>query len=157
MQQVIALIFAAFYIILYTYVFMYIRELEKTGCECSRDWKRDFIYIYVCIIIPFAIIRIFHVLPGLITSIIGALTIAFIIIVFLYIHELKKKKCECSVSDTRKVLEIVNYVQLGLLGLIIIVTIYAAFTGVNLLTVEGKGKGKSKSKSKSKKVRFSKK
>ena len=144
MQQVIALIFAAFYIILYTYVFMYIRELEKTGCECSRDWKRDFIYLYVCIFIPFVIIRIFHVLPGVITSLLGALTIAFIIIVFLYIHELKKKKCECSVSDTRKVLEIVNYVQLGLLGLIIIVTIYAAFTGVNLLTVEGKGKAKGK-------------
>jgi uncharacterized membrane protein len=119
---------------------MYIRELEKIGCECSRDWKRDFIYIYVCIFIPLAIIRIFHVLPGVVTALIGALTIAFIIIVFLYIHELKKKKCECSVSDTRKVLEIVNYVQLGLLGLVIIVIIYAAFTGVNPLAKKVRGK-----------------
>jgi nucleoside recognition membrane protein YjiH len=69
------------------------------------------------------------------------LTISFIFIVFFYIHELKKKKCECSVSDTRKVLEIVNYIHLGLLGLVIIALIYAIFSGVDLFNVVDK-KGK---------------
>jgi len=140
--QLITLISAVLYIVLYTYVFLYIRELEKTGCECSRDWKRDFIYIYICIIVPIIIVRLFNIrTPMLLNSVISILTISFIFIVFFYIHELKKKKCECSVSDTRKVLEIVNYIHLGLLGLVIIALIYAIFSGVDLFNVVDK-KGK---------------
>lgn len=120
--------FALFYIILYTFVFLYIRELERTGCECSKDWKRDFIYIYVCIFIPLAVIRIFLKIPGIITVVMSLLTIFFIGVVYFYIEELKKKKCECSVSDTRKVLEIVNYIQIGLFALVFIMMLFHVFT-----------------------------
>lgn len=127
-MAIISLLFSLFYIVLYTFVFLYIRELERTGCDCSKDWKRDFIYIYICLIVPIFVIRIFLKVPGIITSVMAMLTLFFIGVVYFYIEELKKKKCECSVSDTRKVLEIVNYIQIGLIAIIFIMMLFSVFT-----------------------------
>lgn len=124
-----ALVFAILYTVLYTFVFIYIRRLEKTGCECAIDWKSDFILVYICIFLPIACWNAFAPFPYTVGAFIGALTLAFIIIVLIYIHDLKKKKCDCSKSTVRDVLEIVNYIQLGLLGLIMLAGIYVAFTG----------------------------
>ena len=130
-MNAIALLFAIFYVILYTYVFLYIRKLEEIGCECSNDWKRDFIYLYVCIFIPLIILRVFDLVPKIVMVIMAFMTIAFIVVVFFYIHELKKKKCECSESNTRTVLEIVNYVQIGLGSLVIIMAIFFTHTFIS--------------------------
>lgn len=126
-----ALTFAILYTILYTFVFIYIRDLEKTGCECAIDWKSDFILVYICIFLPIACWNAFAPFSYTVGAFIGVLTLAFIIIVLIYIHDLKKKKCECSESKVRDVLEIVNYIQLGLLGLITLAGIYLASTGFN--------------------------
>jgi uncharacterized membrane protein YphA (DoxX/SURF4 family) len=48
--------------------------------------------------------------------------IFFVFTVFDYIHELKQKKCECSRSLSRDVLEIVNYVQVALI-IVLLLTI----------------------------------
>jgi len=117
--------------ILYTFVFVYIRNLEKTGCECAIDWKSDFILVYICIFLPLACWNAFSPFSYTVGAFIGILTLAFIVIVLLYIHDLKKKKCECSESHIRDVLEIVNYIQIGLLGLVLLVGIYLATVGID--------------------------
>jgi hypothetical protein len=112
-------------------VFVYIRNLEKTGCECAIDWKSDFILVYICIFLPLACWNAFSPFSYTVGAFIGILTLAFIVIVLLYIHDLKKKKCECSESHIRDVLEIVNYIQIGLLGLVLLVGIYLATVGID--------------------------
>ncbi len=53
--------------------------------------------------------------------------VIFVIITHNYITYLKKMKCECSNSVVRDVLQVVNYVQMFLMSLILIIMIYITF------------------------------
>ena len=116
------IIFTLGLLILWVYVYMWIYKLETIGCECSKDWKRTFMYVYVCIMIPVMICKIAGVWTSVLWPLTLFLSVMFISCVFFYIKELKRTKCECSESDTRTVLEIVNYIQIGILliGLIML-------------------------------------
>jgi hypothetical protein len=41
-------------------------------------------------------------------------SIAYVVVVFQYVHELKRIKCKCSESLTRTILEIVNYINIAI-------------------------------------------
>lgn len=114
-MDIIIGIIQVFYLVLWAYVYIYITKLENIGCECSKDWRRNFIKMYsvvlIILIITFLIgIKIYYVGP-----VIMFFTIFFIFTVFHYIHDLKVKKCECSKSNIRDILEVVNYIQVGLI------------------------------------------
>lgn len=113
------------YIVLWVYVYMYIQKLEQMGCDCSNDWRRSFIKGYVVLLVVFALLKIFKVVPSeLVMTVYFAMTVFFVFVVFDYIHELKVKKCQCSESMTRDVLEVVNYVQVALLIFMLLTVFY---------------------------------
>jgi len=60
-------------------------------------------------------------MPLVLTGFTFVFSIFFIFVTYRYIHELRAKKCECSNAPVRDVLEIVNYIQLGLLGIILLI------------------------------------
>lgn len=104
-------------ITIWSYIFLYIIKLEKIGCECALNWRRSFIKYYIIVIILTAILKItslFDKIPFAIKLLLPFATVAFLIITYQYVNDLKKKKCECSRETARDVLEIVNYIQIGL-------------------------------------------
>ena len=114
-------------IVLYFITFSWIIMMEKQNCECSADWRRDFIkYYLVCIVIfimaslinIFFLNNKFNVIFNYLKYVFLLSEIVFITIVFLYIRDLIKKRCECSRSVERDITLIYTVVD----GVIIIAT-----------------------------------
>lgn len=118
------------YVILWVYVYAYVIRLETIGCECAKDWKRSYIKYYVLIMVPLMLLRLVGLLPKTFLALTMFFTLFFIFVVYRYIHELREKKCECSKDKVRDVLEVVNYIQIGLLVFALVVII-----GGSLITI----------------------
>jgi uncharacterized membrane protein (DUF106 family) len=73
--------------------------------------------------IPLVLILPITGAPIWLSLFISMVNIAYVAIVFTYIRELKQKQCQCSVEPIRDVLEIVNYFQLALLIISVIVSL----------------------------------
>lgn len=115
-------------ILLWVYIFNYLLKLEKIACECALDWRRIFIMIYIIFLISILILRSINILNDkndmIIRSLFAIVTLVFIGVVYSYIRYLKKDKCDCSKDLARDILEIFNYIQIGLVGLLIIILFY---------------------------------
>ena len=120
------------YAVLWGFVYVYITKLEKTGCECSEDWKRDYIKVYVMVMIPLLIMRIFDLLPKVVMGLTVIFTLFFIFVTYRYIHELKEKKCACSNAPTRDVLEIVNYIQIFFIAFAVLLIVGVLLLGIRM-------------------------
>jgi hypothetical protein len=83
-------------------------KLEKIGCECGMDWRRNYIIIFSILMIilscfeayitinhqnPMSVLRPIRVY--LMPLYIG-LTVLYIISTFQYVWKLKKAKCNCA-------------------------------------------------------------
>lgn len=135
----IALITYICIVVLYVFLIKYIMMLEKTGCECSKDWRRDFIkyYFIFLLITPFIIAALlFSLLKNpfalqMISKAVGLvsfiLSIAAVIIIYQYVYNLKAIKCQCSAGQMRTILEIFNYIQMILLAISLISIISTMF------------------------------
>jgi hypothetical protein len=115
------------------YILAYIVKLENIGCPCAKDWRREFIKYYVCFMLLLLILRMFDVyspdsLPPILMTIQFVLSIVFVMIVYHYIHDLKQKKCSCSAHLARDVLEVVNYIQIFLVIIGIVLMAHVVFT-----------------------------
>ncbi len=131
-MHAIQLFFNILAILIWFYILNYIIKLEKTGCECAKDWRRDFIKYYIIFIIALLILRSLNIIPDRFTPLLMTIqfvfSVAFITIVFHYINDLKVKKCACSQDTARDVLEIFNYIQIFLLAFIFVMMVYMMFT-----------------------------
>ena len=126
--SIVSVVFSILFLVMFVFVYMWIVKLEKTGCECSKDWRRGFIKVYALIILVMVVLEIFFKLPDVVGIIYAVLSLVFIVVVFQYIHELKRIKCGCSESQTRDILEIVNYIQIGVVALFTLVIIFKFIT-----------------------------
>jgi Na+/H+-translocating membrane pyrophosphatase len=115
-------------VVLYFITFSWIIMMEKQDCECSVDWRRDFIKYYLICVIVFIIASFAHIffLNNRYHKIFDSLRyifllseIVFVTVVFLYIRDLIKKRCECSAGMERDVTLIYSVVD----GVLIIATI----------------------------------
>jgi hypothetical protein len=125
-----------FYIAIWGYILLYIAKLEKLGCKCSKNWQREFIKYYIIFMLLIFIIRLFdssspYNLPPILMTIQFVLTIVFVGIVYHYIMNLKQKNCKCSNDTARDILEIINYIQIFLIVLGLLIMIHVIFTIAN--------------------------
>lgn len=117
-------------IILYFITFSWIVLLEKNKCECSTNWKRDFIKYYIIFQIIFIIIYVtyeimsFYKLVKNYDFLFDALKyvmlmteIGFVSIVFIYIRDLIRNKCKCSESPKRDITMLYSIVDLIIFGI----------------------------------------
>lgn len=121
------------YIVLWGYILSYIVKLEKTGCPCSKDWRREFIKYYLVFMLLLIILRMFEMysptsMPPILMTLQFVLSVGFVMVVYHYIHDLKQKKCACSESMARDILEIVNYIQVFLVVVSLVMMIHVMFT-----------------------------
>jgi hypothetical protein len=134
-------------IVIYLIILDYIRQLEATGCACSKDWRRTFIYWYVAIgaiyvllqtlaaAIGSAWLTIAVSAYGLAPMIWFVSTVVFVVSTLQYVHRLKKEKCLCSEAAGRTVLHIVGWVHLILWAFILFSVIFGAIIAGTLMTV----------------------
>ena len=130
MLSIVNAVISILYLFIWAYIFLYITKLEQVGCACSKDWKRSFIKYYIGIIMVLILLRMFSIwtsdkVPAALMTLEILASIGFVVIAYHYIHELKKKKCQCSVDSARDVFEIVNYVQIFMLLLALVIMIHA--------------------------------
>jgi hypothetical protein len=105
--------------------------MEKENCKCSADWKRTYIKYYLLSMIIFIIILFVHMLVfnnryenifEYVKYVFLLSELVFITIVFIYIRDLIKKRCECSNSIARDITLIYTITD----GIIIILSLLLA-------------------------------
>ena len=114
----------------------FVLKLERIKCLCSEDIRRDIIKYYSMFLIAMAIIVLFvsketPVLKKYILPLMGFLNIIYLVVVVSYVHNLVKKKCECSGTWGRDVMyaysllliSIFLLVLMGIIGSYIIVKV----------------------------------
>jgi hypothetical protein len=133
-------------IVVYLIILDYIRQLEATGCDCSKDWRRSFIYWYVAIGTIYVLLQTLAIAVGqqwltMIISVYGLApllwliaTIVFVVSTLQYVHRLKKEKCACSEAAGRTVLHIVGWVHLILWAFILFGVIFSAIIAGTLIS-----------------------
>lgn len=112
-------------ILLWTMILKYIMNLDT--CECADYRGRKFIEYYIMFNIAISVLRIanFNIkVPPTIMTMYFIFTTIFVLVVYHYIQYLKSSNCACSVNFMRDVLEVVNYIQLGLLTFVVILAVY---------------------------------
>ena len=118
-------------IVLYFLTFSWIIMMEKENCKCSADWKRTYIKYYLLSMIIFIIILFVHMLVfnnmyenifEYVKYVFLLSELVFITIVFIYIRDLIKKRCECSNSIARDITLIYTITD----GIIIILSLLLA-------------------------------
>lgn len=94
-------------------ILIYILELEKKNCDCSKHWMRDFIkYVSIIMLIITTILFIpngkelckNNVICRVFLGLYGLLVFAYVIIVLVYFFHIKKKiksNCECALDWKR--------------------------------------------------------
>jgi hypothetical protein len=118
-------------IVLYFLTFSWIIMMEKEKCACSADWKRDYIKYYLMSMIMFILLMFVHTLVfsnryeyifQYVKYVFLLSELVFIAIVFIYIRDLIRKRCECSNSIARDITLIYTITD----GIIIILSLLLA-------------------------------
>ena len=117
-------------IVLYAYMLNYIFKLETVGCECAKDWRRDYIQYYLLLLIVYVVVLLCVMTMGdmrtmvminlRITVIMFILGVCFIVFTLQYVHRLKTIKCKCSEGTARDVLQIVATINAVILGITVL-------------------------------------
>jgi hypothetical protein len=152
-MRYIDLIFVLIYIIiiiLNSIIIYYLNKLEYNNCKCIKSWRHNFIkyvsIIFLIIYILILIISLYHsniimeggnsVLRKLILIITCIITPIVYFVKYLilnkYIKDINSKKCNCVISNQKKLhkfLYMWSWIPLILLGSLIIF-----FIGINILT-----------------------
>ncbi len=114
-------------LILNAFLLNYIFRLETMGCECAKDWRRDYIQYYLIFMVIYILVQFwllmkddmssfvtFTVAMNLIMFVLGIL---FVVFALQYVHKLKVAKCECSEDFARDVLQIVAIIDAIVYGI----------------------------------------
>lgn len=129
---IVVLIIIVLVLVLHYAMYTWTEELEKTGCECSDLWYRNFIHwiaLILVIIIPINIVIQFYKVKSKLLIpyffILVVLQISYVAMIFEYITKLKKLECECSESWKREYGYIGSIVYICYFGLILLLLILA--------------------------------
>ena len=102
---------------------VFIYKVKNIDCECSEDWKRDFImitsYIFLGINLLFTTLLSIKSISlktlVIISNVIIVLNCVFVAIMFYYTNQLKKENCECSNIWEREFMYITSLISVVLI------------------------------------------
>lgn len=132
-RQLIISLYSFFVLLCEIIIIYYLYHLEKIGCKCSLNYRRNYILIYnVCIVCVSVFMLFTHINPSIIFPIFGVLflfaSILNVIFTIQYVNELKKQKCDCSESFMRNLMYILAIIQIFSWVLVIVTLIIVAIT-----------------------------
>lgn len=142
---IISMLIGLAYIGIQIYILYYTFMLERIGCACATDFRRTYAQAYI--ILSF----VMYITSGVLTALTneeneyvmttvkavmnGVMFIAglvYVVFVWQYIAKLRRIKCACSTSLARDVWEVVNYIQIAMICLVIILTVIAMISSASL-------------------------
>jgi amino acid permease len=106
-------------------VLSWILKIEKK-CDCSKDWRRDFMKFYSIFSILFAFVlmvlreRALLLINKPILGVLTAIGIVNLASILTYIPSLKKRECTCAIEDDWRDNFIFWWTLIGLLLMIIV-------------------------------------
>jgi hypothetical protein len=128
--KLMMLVFGILFVIIQSLIVNYLVKLERMGCKCAMDWRKNFIVFFLVLSIVYTLSTFFidrDSLP-LLQSIMVITGIVNVILALQYINRLKKEKCECSESMYRDILYLVSIFNAILYSLLIVLLIYFFFS-----------------------------
>lgn len=134
MTNIVGAVSATFGIVLSSLIIYYLVTLERLGCACAMNFKRNYILGYNAFYITYAIVSLFMGQQGIfqlhqkypllwvisVLQFIGAIVNAVFVIQF--VNELKREDCTCSDSVYKDVMYVSSI--LAALGLGVMVLLY---------------------------------
>lgn len=132
-------------------VITWIHKLEETACKCSEDFKRDYIkyYLYVYVsIYTFMYLNAMYmlltskvlfvngivmVLTSILQTILPIFALLNIIFSLMYIWRLKEINCKCSEDIRREIYYVLNWINVGFIGLAVIMIIFIAIVAGSVM------------------------
>lgn len=108
----------------------YLLRLERIGCQCALDWRRDYILFYLGLLVVLSLVNLFfspYVASMFQFSmfVLGLFNVAFTL---QYVHRLKEEKCACSLSVYREVMYVLAVVNAFLYGLVFLFLLLMLFS-----------------------------
>jgi hypothetical protein len=141
-------IFSAFIIALYIVFLVYLFKLEKIGCDCALNWKRNYMITFMIFALSTNFVSI--IVPSLrlnavFAIIFAVLSLMFLIITIQYVQKLKNDKCDCSKDLTREIMFYYSWIMLVLFWLSVAILFYILYllntrTPSEVKTMKPKGK-----------------
>ena len=110
-------------------ILKYVLENEKENCECAMTWHHNFIKLYAPVVILLAFVKLLFK-NGLnkamktqaikiLFSILGLVSIAYLITLILYLIKIHSVKCKCLRHDKYSSISFAVYILAATLGYII--------------------------------------
>jgi hypothetical protein len=116
------------FIVFYSYILKYVNDLNVKKCECSENWKRDFIKYFSMAAIGVIVLQIvlsllelklklpysLKLLLNILRGVYGITFTVFLGVLFFYTRNLLKTKCECSEDKMRTIMHYFSTIVGGL-------------------------------------------
>lgn len=134
---------------LYIYTFLWINRISQKSqnCDCSKDWRRSYLYFYFIYVLVFFTINTLYMFshgcsrnfapPFVMVLLSGGgfvLALLFIISAFQYVKLLKTRQCTCATKDHGdNVLTALAIIQTVIMTVSILMTIFMLFVVVSLV------------------------
>lgn len=123
-------IFNAIIVALYIAFLVYLFKLEKVGCNCSLNWKRNYMITFMIFALSTNLISI--IIPSLGHNVVfvfisAVLSLMFLIVTIQYIKKLKNDKCDCSKNLTREIMFYYSWIMLVLFWFSIAILLYVMY------------------------------
>lgn len=150
MHQYISFAFVAIAVVINLLILHYLLKLEKIGCECAMDWRRNYIMFFTVLSILYAMIApvIGESVGPFVQTIFIVLAILNMVYVIQYVYRLKKIKCECSESVIREVMFVVAIINAVVYTFLLTTLIFLLYTVARVAKkLDGKASSLRKGKS----------
>lgn len=123
-------IFSAFIIALYIVFLVYLFKLEKIGCDCALNWRRNYMITFMIFALSTNLMSV--IVPSIRLNIVfviisAVLSLMFLIVTIQYVQKLKNDKCECSKDLTREIMFYYSWIMLVLFWLSIGILLYVLY------------------------------
>ena len=118
-----------------SYILNYLLNLEKSECECSDNWQRDYIKYYSVVAITVSSIllvlmalglrhpRALNNLLSVVSYLLKFFTLINIFVLYNYSRNLVLKNCNCSENTARTFMKYYSMLIIGILVLAIFISI----------------------------------
>lgn len=121
---------SAFVIALYIAFLVYLFKLEKIGCNCALNWRRNYMIVFMIFALSTNFLSL--IVPSIkfnvvLASISAILSLMFLIVSIQYVQKLKDDKCECSKDLTREIMYYYSWIMLVLFLISLTFVIYILY------------------------------
>ena len=114
-------------IVLNAFFLYYTYHLQKSGCSCAMNWRRTFMEVSLFIFVLLGLLRLFGMRRNVWVDMFDAiLFVTYVVITRQFLLMMKRSQCYCARNKTFKWLDIINYLQIVMLCLLLLIHVIKA-------------------------------